>query len=103
MAVEEDLVRTEPSSFMTNHGYHNTQADHCVFLKKFDGGDFVILLLYVDDMLIVGQDPMNIRSLKKALSKSFTMKDLGLAKQILGMQIFRDLLRSYYGCHRRSM
>ena len=88
---------------MTDHGYHNTQADHCVFVKKFDGGDFLILLLYVDDMLIVGQDPMNIGSLKKALSKSFTMKELGLAKQILRMHIFWDRLRSYYGCHRRSM
>ena len=42
---------------MTNHGYHETQVDHYVFLSKFDGGDFRILLLYVDDMLIVGWDP----------------------------------------------
>ena len=56
-------------SFMTDHGYHKTQADHCVFVKKFDGGDFLILLLYVDDMLIVRQDPKKIGSLKKALSK----------------------------------
>ena len=66
-------------SFMTDHGYHKTQADHCVFVKKFDGGDFLILLLYVDDMLIVGRDPKKIRSLKKALSKSFAMKDMGPA------------------------
>ena len=54
---------------MTDYGYHKTQADHCVFVKKFDGGDFLILLLYVDDMLIVRQDPKKIGSLKKALSK----------------------------------
>mgnify|MGYP000535931251 CR=1 FL=1 len=53
------------------------QADHRVFVKRYDGGDFLILLLYVDDMLIVGQDPKKIRSLEKALSKSFTMKDMG--------------------------
>ena len=29
--------------------------DHCVFLKKFANIDFIILLLYVDDILIVGQ------------------------------------------------
>ena len=62
---------------MTDHGYHKTQAEHYVFVKKFDIGDFLILLLYVDDMLIFGWDPKKIGSLKKALRKSFTMKDMG--------------------------
>ena len=75
---------------MTKNGYHKTQADHCVFVKKFDGGDFLILLLYVDDMLIVRQDHMKIRALKKALNGSFSMKDMGPTKQILGMHIVRD-------------
>ena len=39
-------------------------------------------------MLIVGRDPKKIRILKKALSKSFAMKDMGPEKQILGMHIF---------------
>ena len=43
-------------SFMMEHAFHKTQSDHCVFTKKYDGGDFLILLLYVDDMLIVIQD-----------------------------------------------
>ena len=49
-----------------------------------------MLLLYVDDMLIIGQDANMIRRLKVELSKSFDMKDLGPAKQILGMKIVRD-------------
>ena len=75
---------------MVGHGYTKTNADHCVYVKKFPNGKFVILLLYVDDMLIVGQDAGVIRNLKKDLFKSFYMKDLGLARQILGMQILRD-------------
>ena len=47
-------------SFMTDNGYHKTQADHCVFVKKFKGGYFLILLLYTDDMLIGGRDLMKI-------------------------------------------
>ena len=58
-----------------------------MFVKKFDGGDLLILLLYVDNMLIVRRDPKKIGSLKKSLSKSFAMKDMGLAKEILGMHI----------------
>ena len=53
---------------MTENGYHKMQADHCAFVKKFDSRDFLILLLYVDDMLIVRQNHMEIQALKKALS-----------------------------------
>ena len=77
-------------SFMTDQGYHKTQTDHCVFVKKFEGGDFLILLLYVNDMLIVGQDQTKIRMLKKALNRTLAMKDLSPARQILGMHIIRD-------------
>ena len=79
-----------------------TQADHCVFVKKFEGGDFLILLLYVDNMLIVGRDQDKIRMLKKALNRTFAMKDLGLARQILGMHIIRNGRRSSCGCHKKD-
>ncbi|GKF71368.1 putative RNA-directed DNA polymerase, partial [Tanacetum coccineum] len=58
---------------------------------RFGDDDFIIiLLLYVDDMLIVGKNIGRIAQLKHDLSKSFAMKDLGPAKQILSIQIFRD-------------
>ena len=72
---------------MMEQKFPKTQADPCVFVKRYDEGDFLILLLYVDDMLVVKQDTRKIRNLKKALGKSFVMKDLGPAKQILGMHI----------------
>ncbi|CAL1383495.1 unnamed protein product [Linum trigynum] len=77
-------------SFMVKNGYARTTSDHCVFVKYFAENDFIILLLYVDDMLIVGRNVGEIDRLKKELSKSFAMKDLGPAKQILGMRISRD-------------
>jgi hypothetical protein len=77
-------------SFMVGQGYTRIDADHCVYVRQFPNGKFIILLLYVDDMLIVGQDANMVGSLKKELFKSFDMKDLGPARQILGMQILRD-------------
>ena len=77
-------------SSMVYHGFHKTQVDHCVFVKNYSESDFLILLLYVDNMLIVGSKTKRIVSLKNALSKSLAIKDLGLAKQILDMKIFRD-------------
>ena len=65
------------------------QADHCCHFKKIDN-NFIILLLYVDDMLVAGSNMQEIVNLKLKLSKQFEMKDLGAAKQILGMRIKRD-------------
>ncbi|KAJ0850581.1 putative RNA-directed DNA polymerase [Helianthus annuus] len=77
-------------SVMGKQGYRKTISDHCVFFQRFGDDDFIILLLYVDDMLIVGKNAERIVQLKKELSKSFSMKDLGPAKQILGIRITRD-------------
>ena len=70
-------------SFMENHGFSRTTSDHCVFMKRFADNDFIILLLYVDDMLIIGHDGSKIEGLKRELSKSFAIKDLGQAKKSL--------------------
>ena len=77
-------------TFMVDHGYTRAIADHCVYFKRYPDGRFVFLLLYVDDMLIVGPDKSLIDDLKKKMYTSFNMKELGPARQILGMQITRD-------------
>ena len=76
-------------SFMSSHGFTRCQAYHCCYFKKIDN-NFIILLLYVDDMLVAGSNMQEIVNLKLKLSKQFEMKDLGAAKQILGMRIKRD-------------
>ena len=48
------------------------------------------MLLYVDEMLVTGSNMRDINVLKRKLAKSFAMKDLGAANQILGMRITRD-------------
>ena len=67
-------------SFMVEHAYDKTFSDHCVFMKRFLDGNFIIILLYVDDTMIVGHDAKKTQSLKRELNKSFTMKDLGPTK-----------------------
>jgi hypothetical protein len=61
-----------------------------VYVKSFDDGSFIFLLLYVDDMLIAAKSIVEVNKLKVLLSKEFDMKDLGVAKKILGMKIGRD-------------
>ena len=61
-----------------------------MLLRKKYVNIYIILALYVDDMLIVGANMAEINKLKKQLLENFEMKDLGPAKQILGMRISRD-------------
>ena len=75
---------------MMSQDYKKTYADHCVYVKYFSDIDFILLCLYVDNMLIVGRDMKQINKLKCDMSKAFDMKDLGPAQQILGMSIIRD-------------
>ena len=74
---------------MNGTRFKRCEANHCCYIKFFDNS-YIILLLYVDDMLIVGSSTEGINNLKKQLSKQFAMKDLGVAKKILSMRIPRD-------------
>ena len=60
-------------------GFKRYEVDHCYYVKFF-GNSYIILLLYVDDMLISGSRIKEINNLKKQLTKQFAMKDLGAAK-----------------------
>ena len=76
-------------TFIWGLGFTRSKEDHCVYFKLI--GDRVIyLVLYVDDMLLVGNDKEIIQDLKTQLSSKFDMKDLGAANYILGMEIKRD-------------
>eukprot|EP00253_Pinus_taeda_P024271 PITA_24271 len=75
--------------FMMSQNFIRSEYDHCVYFKNFNG-IFIILALYVDDMLIASKSMEEIKRLKAQLSRKFDMKDLGAAKHILGIEIHRD-------------
>ncbi|KAH9723668.1 hypothetical protein KPL70_007189 [Citrus sinensis] len=77
-------------SFIMSLGYNRLSSDHCAYYKRFENNDFILLLLYVDDMLVAGPNKDRIQELKAQLAREFEMKDLGPANKILGMQIHRD-------------
>ena len=57
-------------------GYTASSYDSALFLRRIDK-DTILLLLYVDDMIITGDDLSGIQELKDFLSQQFEMKDLG--------------------------
>ena len=65
------------------------EADKCVYYR-YGGGNGVILCLYVDDILIFGNNIDVIKEVKDFLSNNFEMKDLGEADVILNIKLLRE-------------
>nr|GEX75124.1 hypothetical protein [Tanacetum cinerariifolium] len=61
----------------------------CVYLKA-SGSIVAFLILYVDDILLTGNNVTMLQEVKYWLCKCFSMKDLGEATYILGIKIIRD-------------
>ena len=71
------------------YGFEQNVDEPCVY-KYIKEKKVVFLVLYVDDILLIGNDVETISNVKKWLAEQFQMKDLGEASYILGIQIIRD-------------
>ena len=65
------------------------EEDHCVYTKR-SLDKFIIMWLYVDDILIVGNNKEYVKEIKGWLSSNFEMKDMDEVTYILGVKISRD-------------
>ncbi|GJT98487.1 retrovirus-related pol polyprotein from transposon TNT 1-94, partial [Tanacetum coccineum] len=88
----KDSGRSDEEDSKDRAWYKRCAMNHCCYLKKVDSSS-IILMLYVDDILVAGFDMAEIKKLKRKLSQEFEMKDLGPAKQILGVGIIRDRMK----------
>ena len=73
-----------------------SMEDPCVYSKRSEYG-IVFMVIYVDDILIMGDNIPMLQSVKDWLSKTFMMKDLGEACYILGLKIHRDRSKRLLG------
>ena len=78
------------------YGFIQTFGEDCIY-KKVSGSSVAFLILYVDDILLIGNDIEFLDSIKGYLNKSFSMKDLSEATYILGIKIYRDRSRCLIG------
>jgi hypothetical protein len=76
-------------TYIIGLGFVRSRVDHCVYSKQV-GNHFIYVVLYVYDMLLVGNNMDVIKEVKSQLSSKFDMKDLDVANFILGMKIKRD-------------
>ena len=83
-------------NFLLSQGFEICKYDPNVYLQHLDDS-IKIIVLYVDDLLITGSCIADIGSIKSSLNNAFSMTDLGLLKQFLGLEI-----EQYYACTKVS-
>jgi hypothetical protein len=74
--------------------YKQSLSDPSLFIKNYKGS-FTALLIYVDDLVLAGNDLEEITAIKSFLHQKFKIKDLGYLKFFLGLEISR----SQHGIH----
>jgi hypothetical protein len=67
--------------------FKQSESDPCIWIHENDKGERIYIALYVDDLLIAGENDDDIATIKRRLSERFEMKDLGIAEKFLGMEI----------------
>lgn len=71
------------------HKFKQAHGDHTLFHRQ-QGTGITILIVYVDDIILTGNDKKGIEEIKKKLSLEFEMKDLGQLRYFLGMEVARN-------------
>ncbi|XP_034224126.1 uncharacterized mitochondrial protein AtMg00810-like [Prunus dulcis] len=74
---------------MKNFGYKQSNSDHILFVKR-DGRRLTALIVYVDDIVVTGNDTKEQLKLQTYLSQEFEMKDLGDLKYFLRIEVVRS-------------
>ncbi|GKB26844.1 retrotransposon protein, putative, ty1-copia subclass [Tanacetum coccineum] len=77
-------------------GFAQNLDEPCVY-QKASGSNVTFLILYVDDIIIMGNHIPSLQSVKDYLGKCFAMKDLGEAAFILGIKIYRNRSKRLIG------
>ena len=70
-------------------GFVQNAEETCIY-KKMSGSSVAFLVLYVDDILLIGDNVELLKSVKEYLNSKFSMNDLGEAAYVLGIKIYRD-------------
>jgi hypothetical protein len=80
-------------SFLTSLGFTKSKVDSNLYFKIMDN-EPVILLLYVDDLFLTGEEKL-IAECKRRLASEFEIKDLGLMHYFLGLEVWQIPERTF--------
>ncbi|KAJ6874187.1 hypothetical protein NC651_032883 [Populus alba x Populus x berolinensis] len=70
--------------------FHKCPHEHTLFVKFEDGGKFLIVCLYVDDLIYTGNDGKMFQEFKHSMKAEFEMTDLGMMCYFLGIEVVQS-------------
>ncbi|CAI7815804.1 unnamed protein product [Closterium sp. NIES-54] len=82
-------------------GFKKSECDHSLFLLQ-EKEQFLMLLVYVDDILLFSELPAMIERVEKMLEMQFKCSKMGDVKYYLGMHVERDLDKGVLRLHQRK-
>ena len=74
------------TGYLPAMGFQMSQSDNSLFVK-YDGTDAIALLLYVDDIILIGSSSTKVQPVIQELGDVFELKDMGKLSYIMGLQI----------------
>lgn len=77
------------SMVLINKGFKQSAADNSLF-TKIAGNSFLVLLVYVNDIITASNNQQQVNKLKNFLNGCFKLKDLGPLKYFLGLEVARS-------------
>ena len=83
------------SNYLEGLGFNRTYTDSSLFIRRYRGS-ITIVLLYVDDLIITGNNKLYIEFIISQLSLVFEMKNLGKLHHFLGIEVKQHLLASSF-------
>jgi hypothetical protein len=76
------------AKYLVTIGFHMSDADHSLYVRKSDEG-IMVITIYVDDLIVRGDNEKEVEHVKHLLKQKFDMKDLGELKFFLGIDVIR--------------
>ncbi|XP_038882262.1 uncharacterized protein LOC120073491 [Benincasa hispida] len=88
-AVMEEIRSLEKNKTW-EPGYIQGHSDHTLFVRRSTSGKIDILIVYVDDIILSGDDDVEVTRLKTEMAREFEIKDLGKLRYFLGIERARS-------------
>ncbi|CAJ2660326.1 unnamed protein product [Trifolium pratense] len=68
--------------------FEKCPVEHTLFVKKVDNNDGILIVsIYVDDLIVTGNNLVHINTFKQSMMNRFAMSDLGKMKYFLGVEV----------------
>lgn len=74
-------------NFFLKDGFRRCPYEHALYTKEDENGNFLIICLYVDDLIFTGNSNMMIEEFRESMKKEFEMTDMGLLHYFLGIEV----------------